>query len=75
MEAQQGNDLRVKLPTGHWQARADGSLIQAPPDEAIPFWVATHFQADLSRDITEQLHTAETKPQQSADESADLTHG
>jgi acetolactate decarboxylase len=58
-----------------WQARADGSLIKAPPDEAIPFWVATHFQADLSGDISEQLHTAETKPQQSADESADLTHG
>ena len=29
-----------------WQARADGSLIQAPPEEAIPFWVATHFQAE-----------------------------
>jgi acetolactate decarboxylase len=33
------------------------------------------LEADLSRDISEQLHTAETKPQQSADESADLTHG
>lgn len=29
-----------------WQARADGSLTQAPPEEAIPFWVATHFQAE-----------------------------
>ncbi len=29
-----------------WQARADGSLIQAPHEEAIPFWVATHFQAE-----------------------------
>ena len=36
-----------------WQARADGSLIQAPPDEAIPFWVATHFQAERQISVTD----------------------
>jgi acetolactate decarboxylase len=36
-----------------WQARADGSLIQAPPDEAIPFWVATHFQAERQMSVTD----------------------
>ena len=34
-----------------WQARADGSLIKAPPDEAIPFWVATHFQAECQMSV------------------------
>ena len=29
-----------------WQARADGSVSPAPADEGIPFWVATHFQAE-----------------------------
>ena len=29
-----------------WQVRADGSVIKAPPEEAIPFWVATHFEAE-----------------------------
>ena len=29
-----------------WQARADGSVCRAPSDEGIPFWVATHFQAE-----------------------------
>ena len=28
-----------------WQARADGSVCRAPADEGIPFWVATHFEA------------------------------
>ena len=36
-----------------WQARADGSLIKAPPDEAIPFWVATHFQAERQISATD----------------------
>ena len=29
-----------------WQVRADGSLIKAPQEETIPFWVATHFEAE-----------------------------
>ena len=29
-----------------WQARADGSLIQAPLDEGIPFWIASRFQSE-----------------------------
>ena len=29
-----------------WQVRADGSVIKAPQEEAIPFWVATHFEAE-----------------------------
>ena len=29
-----------------WQVRADGSLIKAPLNECIPFWVATHFEAE-----------------------------
>jgi acetolactate decarboxylase len=29
-----------------WQARADGSLSRAPAEETVPFWIATHFQAE-----------------------------
>ena len=29
-----------------WQAGADGTLIQAPMDEGIPFWIATHFACE-----------------------------
>jgi acetolactate decarboxylase len=28
-------------------------LIKAPPDEAIPFWVATHFQAERQMSVTD----------------------
>lgn len=29
-----------------WQACADGRLREAPPEEGIPFWIATHFESE-----------------------------
>lgn len=34
-----------------WQARADGSLSRAPAEETVPFWIATHFQAEKQSKI------------------------
>ncbi len=35
-----------------WQVRADGSLIKAPQEETIPFWVATHFEAERNLTVS-----------------------
>jgi len=35
-----------------WQVRADGSLIKAPQEETIPFWVATHFEAEQNLTVS-----------------------
>ena len=31
-----------------WQARADGRVSQAPGGEGIPFWIATHFEPEVT---------------------------
>jgi acetolactate decarboxylase len=36
-----------------WQARSDGSVCEAPADALAPFWVATHFQADVIEEFTD----------------------
>jgi acetolactate decarboxylase len=32
-----------------WQARSDGRVVKAPADALTPFWVVTHFRADLNQ--------------------------
>lgn len=34
-----------------WQACGDGSVAPAPADALTPFWVVTHFQADLMQSL------------------------
>jgi len=47
-----------------WQARSDGTVIEAPDDAEAPFWAATFFAADITttfeqvsswEDLTQQL--------------------
>ena len=48
-----------------WQAKGDGTVIEAPDDAEAPFWAATFFEADITtnfdqvtswEDLTQQLN-------------------